>query len=48
MIAGVSALSTLDAFGRKKRSASVVPGCTPEAPTAPRSRTLLIQLNLGK
>src|SRR5207249_10887973 len=39
---------TLAVCGRKKRVASVVPGWTPDAPMAPRSRTLLIQLHLGK
>ena len=48
MMALLSRPWTLAVVGRKKRIASVAPGCTPEAPTAPRRRTLLIQLHLGK
>ena len=48
MMPGVSALSTLVRRGSKNRRASVVEGCTPEAPIAPRSLTLLSQLHFGK
>src|SRR3989454_12855633 len=47
-IAAASAPSTFDVFGAKKCNASVVPGWTPEAPNAPRNRTLFTQDHFGK
>ena len=46
--AELSVLSTLAVVGRKKRKASVLPGWTPEAPIAPRSRRLFSQCHFGK
>src|SRR2546429_7162342 len=47
-IAAAAAPSTFDVFGAKKCNASVVPGWTPEAPNAPRNRTLFTQDHFGK